>query len=72
MKIEDVQPGKKYWKVQTKMDGRLRIKEVIGIKVYVLQVDKINNRVLASLNGMCAEWFNKNTVARWKTEDPTT
>lgn len=72
MKISEIQPGKRYWKRQTKMDGRTRHKEVIGIKVYVIQVDIEKNRVLASLNGTPAEWFSKASFGRWQTEDPTT
>lgn len=71
MKISEVQVGKKYWKAKSTMNGRTRKKEVTGIAVYVLKVNKPDQQVLASLNGTPAEWFGMNAVARWKTEDPT-
>lgn len=71
MKINEVKVGKKYWKAKSVMNGRTRLKEVTGVAVYVLQVDAVKKKVLASLNGTPAEWFGQNVFARWKTEDPT-
>lgn len=70
MKIDDIQPGKKYWKVIKRTNGRMLIKEVIVNAVYVLEVDRKKVRVLASLNGTPAEWFVKTAFARWTCNNP--
>lgn len=71
MKIEEIQPGKKYWKVYTRKQRRSSKKEVQSVAVYVLKLDLSTKRVLASLNGSPPQWFGGTVYQRWKTEDPT-
>jgi len=71
MKIEDIQPGKVYWKGHTKIDGRTKYKEVIAVKIYVIQVDVVNKKVLASINGMPAQWVLKQAYFRWVLDNPS-
>lgn len=71
MKIQDIQEGKKYWKSKTTQNGRMKTKEVTGVAVYVLDVDRLREQVLASLNGSPAKWFEKSSFSRWTLEDPT-
>lgn len=71
MKFETIEEGKKYWKTNTKHDSRTKKKEVTGVAVYVLKVDKGGMKVLASLNGLPPKWFGKNGFHKWKPKDPT-
>lgn len=71
MKIEDIEPGRKYWKTQTIGGGNGgRIKQ--NIAIYVLQVDQGKKKVLASINQAPAKWFAGNSVAYWTTEPQNT
>jgi hypothetical protein len=39
-------------------------------RVFVLQVDEVAQKALASMNGAPAEWFVKQAWAKWKTTPP--
>lgn len=70
MKLDQLQVGKKYWKSQSRVCSRMRYTDVIGIPVFVMEVDIKNKSVLASANGKPAQWFTGKQISRWKAADP--
>lgn len=67
MKFKDIKAKKKYYQViaghkRSKITG-LRVKSVHTL--YVLEVDTLQRRVLASINRLPPEWFEQSSVSRW-------
>lgn len=68
----EIKPGKKYYHSKA---GNCRSKET-GLRkknihtVYVLNVDLTNKKILASLNGLPAEWFEYRKYVRWTDAPP--
>jgi hypothetical protein len=74
MKLKDIQAGKKYYRAiaghkRSKITG-LRAKSVHTL--YVLDVDTLQRRVLASINRLPPEWFEQSRFARWTNTYPET
>lgn len=70
MNINKIEPKKKYWKVTRKLDSRTRQKNEEWIAVFVVEVNHQTKQVLASYNGMAAEWHSASVFGRWKATKP--
>lgn len=68
MKIEDIQPQKKYWKTQTTGGGRAVT--ITAIAIRVLEVDLEKKKVLASLNEAPAQWVASRNFCKWQVDKP--
>lgn len=67
MKIKEIIPGKTYCK--TNVDRNVPVNSPhreVEIKIYVLDIDTINCRVLASIGGAPSKWYNKSIWGNWK------
>lgn len=72
MKLSEIVPGKKYYKLAAdgnRKRGRGPMDKTIS-SVYVLDVDKRGPAVLASINGMPATWYKQSSYARWSVDKP--
>ena len=69
MKFNEINPGKKYYKVSCTPNGRrgkpLPKKEDT---IFVLQVCEQTKRVLASINQLPAQWYLSSVYAKWVSE----
>jgi hypothetical protein len=70
--LSEIKKGKKFYRTiagNSKNKFSLE-REKITDSIYVIDIDIPGSRVLASLNGSPAKWFNKQYFSRWTEINP--
>lgn len=72
MRIVEVKKGNKYFHTVTgwQTNKRTMKKNPETKTIYVVDIDLLNNRVCASINGLPAQWYDGNFYRRWTKNDP--
>lgn len=73
MKIDQMKAGKKYFYpfATHARDGKTGLRVRQQNEVFVLEIDRPKARVLASINGAPAKWYNKEQYRNWTAEPIT-
>jgi hypothetical protein len=67
MKIIDIQPGKTYRK--SRVQENLNQKPTYEYKIYVLDKNDSECKVLASIGGAPSKWYDMKEYRNWKIQD---
>ncbi len=70
MKITDLAAGLTVYDVHSEYMGNTILRSLGVWPIYIVQVDRDNNKVLAKWNGNEARWYFEGQFKKWKVKKP--